>query len=183
MSVPPNRPAAARRAQGAPAPSASAASSPPSSSPPASASPGTFSPRSDAAPASTSSPASPPPAAADAPGSRFDRDTAVTLIEGLERELHSNAFQDKASNLQTLTGLWSNGPEIHYDVAERLLLDDGRVLQRHVLRAGDGEQEVEIPACIFVTVRDGRIVAIHEYLDTAQANRLRALSGRPPVGS
>jgi len=95
----------------------------------------------------------------------------------------SNAFQDKAANLETLTGLCSSVPEIHYDVAERLLLDDGRVLQRHVLRAGDGEQEVEIPACIFVTVRDGRIVAIHEYLDTAQANRLRALSGRPPVGS
>jgi len=95
----------------------------------------------------------------------------------------SNTCQDKAANLETLTGLCSNVPEIHYDVAERRLLDDGRVLQRHVLRAGNGEQEVQIPACIFVTVRDGRIAAIHEYLDTAQANQLRALTGRPPVGS
>lgn len=95
----------------------------------------------------------------------------------------SNAVQDKAANLRTLTGLCENVPEIHYDVIERMELPDGRVLQRHVLRAGAGGDEVLIPACIFVTVRDGRIAAIDEYLDTAQANRLRALTGRPPVGS
>ena len=95
----------------------------------------------------------------------------------------SNACQDKAANLETLSGLCASVPEIHYDVTERLLLEDGRVLQRHVLRAGNGREEVLIPACIFVTVRDGRIVAIHEYLDTAQANALRALTGRPPVGA
>ena len=38
-----------------------------------------------------------------------------------------------------------------------------------------------IPACIFVGVRDGKIVRIDEYLDTAQANRLRALTGRTPI--
>lgn len=95
----------------------------------------------------------------------------------------TNACQDKAANLETLSGLCANVPEIHYDVTERLLLEDGRVMQRHVLRAGDGREEVLIPACIFITVRDGRIVAIHEYLDTAQANALRALTGRPPVGA
>lgn len=95
----------------------------------------------------------------------------------------SNAVQDKAANLRTLTSLCENVPEIHYDVVERTELPDGRVLQRHVLRAVAGGDEVLIPACIFVTVRDGRIAAIHEYLDTAQANRLRALTGRPPVGS
>ena len=95
----------------------------------------------------------------------------------------SNAYQDKATNLQTLTGLCANVPEIDYDVTERLLLADGRVLQRHVLRAGNGQEEVLIPACMFITVRNGHIVAIHEYLDTGQANRLRALSGRAPVGA
>jgi ketosteroid isomerase-like protein len=95
----------------------------------------------------------------------------------------TNACQDKAANLETLSGLCANVPEIHYDVTERLLLEDGRVMQRHVLRAGNGREEVLIPACIFITVRDGRIVAIHEYLDTAQANALRALTGRPPVGA
>lgn len=93
----------------------------------------------------------------------------------------SNACQDKAANLETLAGLCRHVPEIHYDVTERLLLDDGRVMQRHVLRACLEAGDVLIPACIFITVRDGRIAAIHEYLDTGQANRLRAATGRPPV--
>lgn len=95
----------------------------------------------------------------------------------------SNATQDKAANLETLAGLCRNVPEIHYDVTERLALADGRVLQRHVLRCRTGHREVLIPACIFITVDDGYIVAIHEYLDTAQANELRAATGRQPVGS
>lgn len=94
----------------------------------------------------------------------------------------SNAFQDKATNLETLGGLCRHVPNIRYEVTERLELADGRILQRHVLCAGTDADEVQIPACIFITARDGRIVAIHEYLDTGQANALRALSGRPPVG-
>lgn len=94
-----------------------------------------------------------------------------------------DAVQDKAANLAVLASLCQRVPEIHYDVAERLLLPDGRVMQRHVLRAVLGEgREVRIPACIFVTVREGRIVRIDEYLDTAQANQLRAATGRPPLG-
>ena len=93
----------------------------------------------------------------------------------------SNACQDKATNLETLGGLCRHVPEIHYDVTERLLLDDGRVMQRHVLRACLDTEELLIPACIFITVQDGRITAIHEYLDTGQANRLRAATGRAPV--
>lgn len=96
----------------------------------------------------------------------------------------SNTCQDKAANLQVLTGLCEHVPEIHYDVVERMLLDDGRVMQRHVLRAVlEGGREVLIPACIFVRVADGRIVRIDEYLDTAQADRLRTATGRPPVAS
>jgi len=94
----------------------------------------------------------------------------------------SDAVQDKAANLAVLTGLCESVAEIHYDVTERLELDGGRVLQRHVLRCGSGDgQELRIPACIFVTVRDGKIHRIDEYLDTAQANALRAASGRTPI--
>lgn len=95
-----------------------------------------------------------------------------------------DAVQDKAANLDVLTGLCRAVAGIRYDVDERLQLEDGRVFQRHVLRAStrDGE-EVRIPACILITVRDRRITAIHEYLDTAQANRLRAATGRPPVSA
>jgi len=133
--------------------------------------------------------------------SHSNLETAAALFDAIERkepetvaDLYaddvqvwhnfSNACQSKAVNLQVLTALCSSVPEIHYDVVERLLLDDGRVLQRHVLRArvGNGE-EILIPACIFVTVREGRIVRIDEYLDTGQANRLRSATGRPPVGA
>jgi uncharacterized protein len=94
----------------------------------------------------------------------------------------SDACQDKPTNLAVLTGLCQSVPEIHYDVIERLLLDDGRVMQRHVLRAKvESGDEILIPACMFIAVRRGKITRIDEYLDTAQANRLRQASGRPPV--
>jgi uncharacterized protein len=85
-----------------------------------------------------------------------------------------NATQSKAENLRTLGGLTKNVAQIRYDVTERLSLGD-RVVQRHVLRcrAANGE-EVAIPACIFVSVRDGKITRIDEYLDTAQSNALVA---------
>ena len=116
---------------------------------------------------------------------RKDPDAVAALYADDVQVWHnfSNACQDKAANLETLSGLCRHVPEIHYDVTERLQLEDGRILQRHVLRARTGSEEVLIPACIFITVRDGRIVAIHEYLDTAQANRLRAATGRPAVGT
>jgi ketosteroid isomerase-like protein len=94
----------------------------------------------------------------------------------------SNATQDKATNLQVLTGLCESLAEIHYDVVERLQLADGRVLQRHVLRGiSNSGEETLIPACMLLHIRDGKIARIEEYLDTGQANRLRASSGRPPL--
>ena len=84
----------------------------------------------------------------------------------------SNKTQTKTENLQTLDGLTRNVAQIRYDVTERVLLGD-RVMQRHLLRCriSTGEEFV-IPACIFVTVRDGKITRIDEYLDTAQSNAL-----------
>ena len=95
----------------------------------------------------------------------------------------SNAVQTKAENLQTLTGLIGSVEKIRYDVRERLALDAERVVQRHDLccTLKDGTS-FTIPACIFITVRDGRIVRIDEYLDSAQANALRKASGREAIG-
>jgi ketosteroid isomerase-like protein len=86
----------------------------------------------------------------------------------------SNTTQTKAENLKTLDGLTKSVAQIRYDVTERVLLGD-RVMQRHLLRCrlGNGEEFV-IPACIFVTARDGKITRIDEYLDTAQSNALVA---------
>jgi ketosteroid isomerase-like protein len=93
-----------------------------------------------------------------------------------------DACQDKAANLATLSGLCAAATKIRYDVTERLELEAGRVLQRHVLRVSVPSGETfAIPACIFVTVANGKITRIDEYLDTGQANRLRAASGRTPI--
>ena len=116
---------------------------------------------------------------------RKDTDAVAALYTDDVQVWHnfSNAAQDKAANLETLAALCRSVPEIRYEVIERLQLDDGRVLQRHVLRGRVGTEEVLIPACMLITVRDGRISAINEYHDTAQATRLRAATGRAPVGS
>jgi ketosteroid isomerase-like protein len=96
----------------------------------------------------------------------------------------SNAVQSKTENLNTLTGLTASVDTIHYDVRERLELDAERVLQRHDLHCTTRSGErITIPACMFITVRGGKIARIEEYLDSAQANALRAASGREPIGT
>ncbi len=94
----------------------------------------------------------------------------------------TNSEQRKADNLKTLEGLIAGAAAIRYEVIERLLLEDGRVLQRHNLRVRSrAGEEFVIPACIFITVREGRIARIDEYLDTGQANALRRASGREAI--
>ncbi|MFU8816588.1 MAG: nuclear transport factor 2 family protein [Pseudomonadales bacterium] len=94
----------------------------------------------------------------------------------------SNVAQSKSENLRTLGGLINSTAGIRYEVIERLALDGERVMQRHNLhcttRTGE---EFLIPACMFMIVRDGKIVRIDEYLDTGQANALRAATGRAAV--
>ena len=95
----------------------------------------------------------------------------------------SNTTQTKAENLKTLDGLTKNVAHIRYDITERLLLGD-RVMQRHLLRCRvENGEEVVIPACIFVTARNGRITRIDEYLDTAQSNELGAAIQRARAGA
>lgn len=95
----------------------------------------------------------------------------------------SNAAQSKAENLKTLTGLIGSVATIEYEVKERMSLDENRVLQRHDLHCTTrGGERHTIPACIFITVKNGRIVRIDEYLDSAQANVLRAATGRESIG-
>jgi ketosteroid isomerase-like protein len=94
----------------------------------------------------------------------------------------SNATQNRTENLRTLEGLIANSASVRYAVTERLLIAADRVLQRHDLHVRTrGGEEFVIPACIFITVRDGRIVRIDEYLDTGQVNELRLASGRERV--
>lgn len=112
---------------------------------------------------------------------RKDTDAVAALYRDDIEVWHnfSNRCQDKKTNLATLGGLCASVAEIEYAVIERMQLPDGRIMQRHLLRATPaGGETIEIPACMFLRIRDGRIERIDEYLDTGQANRLRAATGR-----
>lgn len=63
---------------------------------------------------------------------------------------------------------------LRYDIVRRVALPDG-FLQQHVLRGrlASGEQ-FAMPACVICRVEGGAIVSLDEYLDSAQAARLRA---------
>ena len=92
-----------------------------------------------------------------------------------------DAVQSKADNVKTLEGLTKAVEKIRYEVIERHQIGD-RVIQRHNLHCTTREgKEITIPAAIFITVKNDKIVRIDEYLDTAQANALRTATGRPRI--
>ncbi|MFV2177361.1 nuclear transport factor 2 family protein [Actinomadura sp. LOL_016] len=84
--------------------------------------------------------------------------------------------QELDDNLRTLRWLSRNLRDMRYEVLRRDALPDGYV-QRHVLRGAlpDGAP-FELHACLFVTVRDGRIVRLEEYADSRGSDPLRDLA-------
>jgi ketosteroid isomerase-like protein len=82
--------------------------------------------------------------------------------------------QPAAANLEVLRWLVTHVSDIRYEIVRRIATDDGFV-QQHVLhgRTRDGTP-LRVPACLIVTVRDGHISRIDEYLDTAQLSPLIA---------
>ena len=78
-----------------------------------------------------------------------------------------------AQNLATLTWLGETLRDMRYEQIVRMPAPDGYV-QRHVLRGRcPGGEEITVRACFFVTVADGRITRIDEYLDSAASAELR----------
>ncbi|MFE9103655.1 nuclear transport factor 2 family protein [Actinomadura geliboluensis] len=84
--------------------------------------------------------------------------------------------QSVDDNLRTLRWLSRNLVDFRYEEIRRDPLPDGYV-QRHVLRGTlpDGTP-VEMAACLFATVADGRIARIEEYADTRGSDPLRDLA-------
>jgi uncharacterized protein len=79
--------------------------------------------------------------------------------------------QTPEENLAVLQWVCDNLADRAYEDVRRVEFDGGFV-QQHVLRfTKDGERR-EIPACLVVSVRDGRITRLDEYLDSAHIARI-----------
>lgn len=78
-------------------------------------------------------------------------------------------------NLKLLSWMSRKLPQRHYRVVRREVLPDGW-FQQHILEATlpDGSQ-FRMLACCVITVRDGLISRLDEYLDPAQAAPLKNL--------
>ena len=76
-------------------------------------------------------------------------------------------------NLATLGWMLKVLPDRRYEDIRRHVIGN-TVVQQHVLRGTTATGGVlEMPACIIVSVEDGKITSLAEYLDTAQAAVLR----------
>jgi uncharacterized protein len=83
---------------------------------------------------------------------------------------NDNATQGVEDNLRTLGWVSKNIKGLSYDEIRRTEMDDGRVIQEHVLHgAGPNGKPLGFVACILFTFDDqGRITRLEEYLDSAQ---------------
>ena len=81
--------------------------------------------------------------------------------------------QARDANLRVLRWVVDNVAALRYEDVRRVVLDDGFV-QQHVLRGtAPNGTPLEVPAMMRVTVANGRITRLEEYLDTAQVAALR----------
>jgi uncharacterized protein len=83
--------------------------------------------------------------------------------------------QNVGDNLRVLAWLHGSVAGLRYTDIDRVILDDGFV-QQHVLTGTAAGGRLEVPAMMRVTVSDGTITRIEEYLDTAQLAPLRQAS-------
>lgn len=83
--------------------------------------------------------------------------------------------QSVDDNLQVLAWMHRTIDGLRYTEVERIVLDDGFV-QQHVLTGAAPGGMLDIPAMMRVTVSDGTVTRIEEYLDTAQLTPLRQAS-------
>jgi uncharacterized protein len=70
-------------------------------------------------------------------------------------------------NLATLAWMSRNLPDLAYTEIRRSATEDGFVQQHVLVATNRAGRRIEVPACIVTTVRDGRIMRLDEYLDSA----------------
>jgi len=85
--------------------------------------------------------------------------------DGLEQTVEENA--------RVLDWVVRHLPKRHYEIKSRHVFDGGYV-QQHVLQGTlRNGKAFSMPACLVVTVTNGKIARLEEYLDSAQTQPLR----------
>ena len=80
---------------------------------------------------------------------------------------NDNVVQSKEQNLAVLDWMTKTTASVEYLEIVRDITTTG-FAQRHVLRLTfDGGRTADLPAAIFVAIRDGQVKRIDEYLDSA----------------
>ena len=88
---------------------------------------------------------------------------AITVWSNFDGEA-----KDLDASLGVLSWLVGSTSERHYDVVRRIEIEGG-VLQQHVLHGTVAKtgKSFSMPACLVVTIADGLITHIDEYLDVS----------------
>ena len=77
-------------------------------------------------------------------------------------------------NLKTLAWMGRNLPDLQYTQVRRSATADGFVQQHVLVATNRAGQRIEVPACIVIVVRDGKITRLDEYLDSASVAAIMA---------
>jgi ketosteroid isomerase-like protein len=100
----------------------------------------------------------------------------VTICYGPDARIWHNfdgKEQSVEENLRTIRWIDKRLKNRKYQIVSRYAFDGGYV-QQHVLTGTlNNGQAFSMPACLIVTVRDGRIARLEEYLDSAHIQPLR----------
>jgi ketosteroid isomerase-like protein len=75
--------------------------------------------------------------------------------------------QRRDDNLATLAWMARSFPDLRYTQIRRSATADGFVQQHVLVATNRAGRRVGVPACLVITVRDGRITHLDEYLDSA----------------
>ena len=82
--------------------------------------------------------------------------------------------QGPDDNARTLAWVTTNLGDVRYTDVRRSATDTGFVQQHVLVATNRAGQRVAVPACIVAIVRDGRIIRLDEYLDSAAVAQILA---------
>jgi len=82
--------------------------------------------------------------------------------------------QTRNDNVRTLGWMTTNLGGIRYTDVRRSATEDGFVQQHVLVATNRAGHRVEVPACIVISVRDGLVTRLDEYLDSASVAAIMA---------